>query len=162
MNKEFIVNRIIAFFEEKNLIFTYNEKEQFFSTGFSLLGKLQNVNLMIALGDNDYVVNATLPLKVDESSLSNMSLLFSAINYRLKNGAFTLDLNDGSLHYKVYEKCYGEELPDQQILDSIMLPVTMVDQHSESILAVIFNTKDISDILNEFKLDDEQNDKSES
>lgn len=150
MDISLAAKRIIEFLDKNKLIYTYNEDGNFFSIGFKLTGKLQNVNLFINLGEDDYVVNAILPLRVNESSYADISLLFSAINFRLRNGAFTLDLSDGSLQYKVYERCYAETFSDQQILDSMMLPVAMVDQHSEFILPIIFNTKTISDVLAEF------------
>lgn len=153
MNAELVAKRIIEFFNKNNLVYTYNEKGNYVSSGFKLIGKLQNVDLIINFGEDDYTVNAILPLRVDEASYADMSMLFSAINYRLRNGAFTLDLNDGSLQYKVYEKSYDSSFSDQQILDSIMLPVAMVDQHSEYILAIIFDTKSITEILSDFNTD---------
>lgn len=150
MDVNYISKRLDDFFKKNHLIYTYNDDVKVFSASFSLTGRLQNVNLIISLGEEDYLVNAILPLRVDKDSIADMSLLLSAINFRLRNGAFTLDLSDGSLQYKIYEKCYCNDFSDQQIMDSIMLPVAMVDQHSEFILAVIFKTKSISDILNDF------------
>ena len=68
MNAELVAKRIIEFFNKNNLVYTYNENENYFSSGFKLIGKLQNVNLIINIGEDDYVVNAIIPLRVEEAS----------------------------------------------------------------------------------------------
>lgn len=149
-----VVEQITSYLDSNHFVYTYHEEGQFFFLGFKLSGKLQTVSVFINIGDDEYVVNATLPLKVGSESLSDMALLFAAINYRLLKGSFNIDLSDGTLQYKVYEKCYSEELNEQQIKDSIMIPVAMIDDHSESILSVIFKTRPIGEIINDLSLKD--------
>lgn len=146
-NKEQIIELIKALFERSNFVYQYHEDTESFHAGMKLTKDIESANLVILVSDTYFCVLYYLLLDVEVASRSNMADLICRINEKVTNGFFSLDSDDNTLKYKLFENC-SDRLPTERvILESILVPALMIDQYSKCLHSVACNTASPADAM---------------
>lgn len=122
--------------------FSFDEQRGIFDFMLSLKGRLKQINYLIDVMEDKYVVYAISPLGADANdreAILNLAEFACRANFGLLNGNFELDMRDGELRYKTFVDCPDGEAPDKAIIkNSIHCPAAMYERYSAGIIDVIY------------------------
>ena len=136
-----IASAIDTFLTEDDWKYTFDENRGLFKFGLSLKGKLQQLNYILEIREDDFVVYAISPLGADEADQKMMATMAEFVcraNYGLLNGNFELDMRDGEVRYKSFVDCEDITPSSEMIRNSIYCPASMFKRYGEGIIDIIF------------------------
>lgn len=114
--------------------------------GLNLKSKLQSTKIYIffnSTGYSVYSVVTSIKATDDEAKVACAEYLARA-NYGLTLGNFEFDCDDGEVRYKVHMP-YCNDLPEEVIERSILIPPSMLDKYGNGLVALMMgfsNPKD--------------------
>lgn len=132
---------IKSILEAKNWHFSFIEEIGLFRFGLNLGGNIKNVEYVIDICEDDYLVFAQCPVAADCSDpvqMARMAEFICRANYGLRDGSFEMDFRDGELRYKCYVNCDGMLPSEEVVLASVGRPAAMVKRFGKGILMVLF------------------------
>lgn len=134
--KQAVVKEIQTVFDETGYKYDLNAEKSFFEISFSLKASITQTKIYLFVEDTYFVALATMPLFVSK----NIHLVYeyiARINYGLLNGNFEIDPEDGEVRYKVFVK-FGDKIPSRMaIVDSLGVPVNMLEKYVDGIIDVM-------------------------
>ena len=136
-----IANAIKEFLTNDDWYFSFDEKRGVFKFRLCLKGKINKINYLIRVRDDDYTVYAISPLGAnenDEKMMATMAEFVCRANYGLKNGNFELDMRDGEIRFKCFVDCDAITPTQEMVRNSIHCPASMYDNYSDGIVGIIF------------------------
>ena len=139
---ETIAQKISNFLNEDEWNFLFDAKRGLFKFGLSLRSKLKNINYIIDVKDDEYVVYAISPLGADEDDkemMASMAEFVCRANYGLVHGNFELDMRDGEIRFKCFVDCDGITPTSDMIRNSIHWPASMFKRYGSGIIDIIFS-----------------------
>lgn len=137
-----IANAVTEFLNEDDRHFSFDESRGIFRFVLRLKGKLKNINYIVDIKDDEYLVYAISPPgadKDDAKMMVNMAEFICRANYGLKMGNFEFDFNDGEVRFKVHVLCNGITPTAEMIKRSISCPATIFNRYGSGIVDIIFN-----------------------
>ena len=126
-------------------LFKTDEEQGIFTFGISLSKNIRRAEVVVDVRQNDYLVYGMFPLKADEDNpqqMARMAEFMCRANFGLIAGNFELDFTDGEIRFKYYVDCQSAVPSLDQVKDSILCTIAMLDRYSEGILAILFSDMD--------------------
>ena len=145
-----IANAINELLTEEDWHFSFDEKRGLFKFGLSLNSRIKNVNYIIKVKNDEYMVYVICPLGVDEDDekmKAEMAEFVCRANYGLKNGNFEFDMGDGEIRYKSYVDCEGVTPAVEVVRNSIHCPAAMFERYGNGITDIIFGNTSAKDAI---------------
>lgn len=138
---ESIANAINTFLKEDDWDFSFDDRWGLFKFGLGLKNKLKEVNYLIDVKKDEYLVYAISPLGVDEDNKKMMEVMAEFIcraNYGLQNGNFELDMRDREVRFKCFVDCNDITPTPEIVKNSIYCPAAMFERYGDGIGGIIF------------------------
>lgn len=140
---EKLIKGIKAFFDKTNWKYEYFEDKKMFVTVIDMKDELGKIRVVVHLKESGYITYAILNNTVTSSAMVRVSEYLHRANYGLGLGNFELDYRDGEVRYKLFT-LYGDQATDEDnIIESLVVPILMVDRYGKNLLKVMINN-DIS------------------
>lgn len=140
-----IAGCIMEFLDNDDWKYRFREEDGVFEFTVSFRGTLRQLNYMIIVEDDSYMVYGRTAIGADpddEKILTEMGKYLHDANYGLKCGKFELDREDGEIRYAVYVDC-DEIVPSQAIIrNSIHYTAVTFEKYVPGIMAIIFRGAD--------------------
>ena len=128
-----------SFFDSSGITVSFSEKGGYgiFSFRVKVRSKLQNVQTIVIVREDNYSALITLPLAADEDHRLAVAEYLTRANFNLRIGNFELNMESGEIRYKTYVA--SMDAPDPVIIrNSIFLPLAMIDRFGDGLLEVLF------------------------
>lgn len=138
---ETIAHAIQSFLKEDDWHFAFDEEKGVFRFGLSIRSKLKNINYIVDVRDNEYVVYAIAPVWADEKDkkmMANMAEFECRVNYGLVRGNFELDMRDGEVRFKYFVSCDGITPSQDMVRHSIHYPAVLFKSFGAGIIDIIY------------------------
>ena len=132
-----VVGAIKDFFEKGDMQYKYNEEKQLFRSGVDMQSALGNIDLIISVKENSYVVYAVMNSKAEKNLYNQVAEFLHRANYGMLNGNFEFDYSDGEIRYKTYVNCDGIHPSSNVVADSILLPIIIFERYGKHLLNVM-------------------------
>lgn len=146
-----IVDNIRDFLESDGWNYRFEEDKGLFRFGLNLKAKINKINYVIHVKEDEFCVYAVYPLGVDPEDQEIMTVMTEFIcraNYGLRNGNLELDVRDGEIRYKSFVDCDGQ-LPSQEVIqNSIYCPAAMCRRYASGVVGVIYGGMTAEDAVN--------------
>ena len=137
-----LVRVIEKFLNDDDWNFSFDDERGMFRFGLRIKGKINNINYVVDVKEEEYLVYAISPISADQDDkkmMTNMAEFICRANYGLKMGNFEFDFSDGEISYKVHVPC-EDIIPSTAIVKrSIYCPATLFEQYGSGIVNIIFN-----------------------
>lgn len=120
----------------------YKERDRFINFSFVPISdeELEHTNLL--------QMYTTLPIELQEEQRSAVEKLLLAINTRMAVGHFGLQ-DDGEIYIRhIYSTARSSRINEQQMIDTIILFIAMIDMHEQLIDEVANGVLDVAEALN--------------
>lgn len=148
-----IANAVKDFLVYDDWKFCFDEDLGVFWFVLCVKSTIKEIDYMIQVHDNDYVVYAFSPIGADEDNrdmMLKMAEFVCRVNDGLVNGNFELNMDDGSINYKTYVDCGGGMTPSRVVVrNSIYCCASMFDQYAPGILDIILGDSEAKDAVDE-------------
>lgn len=139
-----IASRIDNFLRNDDWRYQFDEERGVFKFGLNLHSKLKEMNYLIRVKNDCYIVYGIFPIGGDADDISMMQRLAEFVcraNYGLLNGSFELDFRDGEVRFKSYVDCDDNSFPCNEVIrNSIHYPAAMAERYSDGMLNIIFTS----------------------
>lgn len=131
---------------------TYQKDEEKFMVSFGVSG--ENIPITVGIVCNldlqALQLISFLPFNAPSHRMAEMATAICAINYRLALGCFDLNLNDGTVMFKM-SSCFRETLISTQLVSSLIyLTCSTVDESNEDLFALCNGDMTLKDILEKY------------
>ena len=137
-----LVRVIEKFLNDDDWNFSFDDERGMFRFGLRIKGKINNINYVVDVKEEEYLVYAISPISADQDDkkmMTNMAEFICRANYGLNMGNFEFDFSDGEIRYKVHVPC-EDIIPSTAIVKrSIYCPATLFEQYGSGIVNIIFN-----------------------
>lgn len=148
---ETIANAIKSYLKEDDWHFSFDEEKGLFKFDLTLSrGKIKNINYLIDVEDDEYIVYAAAPIGADEEDkkmMANMAEFICRANYGLPRGNFELDMRDGEVRFKCFVDCDGITPTSEMVQHSIHCPAAMFKRYGSGIVDIIFRNATAKDAI---------------
>ena len=137
-----IADVILSFLDGLVLGYTFSDETGVFKFALTMDPPPNLLRFHVHVRAEDFLTYAIFPLSLDVANDDKriaMTEFLCRVNYGLPYGNFELDLEDGTLRYKVTVDCDGREPTSDLFLDSIVLSVSTFQRFSPGILAIYFS-----------------------
>lgn len=148
MQKDQIKKTLIEYFQKKDLAYKSNEGENIIRSSFKIGNKLGVIDLETIIRDNMYVVIAEFPLHVYKEKTSSISEYVLRANWGMIKGCFDFEVDDGKIIFRYTNDLHDTTITDDEIEDSLYLPLSMMQQYGDGFLEVIVNNKSPKEVIN--------------
>lgn len=139
--RESVIDAIHNHLQDKDISYRYDGERGVFHFFLSIGGKAQTLIYVIVPHDHGMTVYARYPMGMDaedeEGKLRLMQFITRA-NHGLRNGNFEMDLDNGSISYKIHNSCRGAEPSSEMVEEAILTAAAMYRKYEEGLLAVLF------------------------
>ena len=137
-----LVNIVKQFLEDDEWNFSFNENIGVFDFALRVKSKIQKINYIIDVHENEIVVYGMCPIGADHTDanmMAQMAEFLCRANYGLKNGCFELDYHDGEIRFRSFIDC-KDMMPSAEVIkNSIHCIATMFKRYAPGIVAIIFS-----------------------
>ena len=124
------------------MAFSFDEDTGIFDFGLRVKSKIQKINYIVDVHEDEIVVYGMCPIGVDHTDadfMAQMAEFLCRANYGLKNGCFELDFRDGEIRYKSFIDC-EETMPSVKVIkNSIHCIAAMYKRYAPGIVDIIFS-----------------------
>ena len=104
--------------------------------GVTIRGALKKIGMLLEFSEEDYLSYGVAPVAAGGDRCGMLRYLTMA-NYGMKDGNFEMDLQNGEIRYKAYVRFGGtEDLSEETILRSLLLPPMMFERYGDGIAAL--------------------------
>ena len=146
MDPKLIYRRVSKYLDDRN--WTYNPHDDKLIITLSVKGEDIPVELLIHVSDEQKLLKiiSFLPFKVAEDKRVDMAIAACAINNQLANGNFDIDIDDGTILFRVAVPFDGG-LPDESIHYLIGVTCITVDEYNDKLLMLNKGMWTIEDLI---------------
>ena len=156
-NKSRIIAAVEDYFEREELKYTPFNERDVAKASFRIKSKLQHVNVFFSAYNSKLIIRIMLPINSDEAERNKVGEFLMRANYGLQIGCFDYDYNDGEISFRVPLYCGTDEFSPptyEQIDDSLMVGIMMVDKYGNSLIKVIFGLLEPEEAIEEAENND--------
>ena len=139
---EKVIQQIKNFFKENDWNYTYDEEKNIFSTNLNMNNVLGIIRIYIVFQESSYVVNAVLNSNVEEQYYVKIAEYLHRANLGMRNGNFEFDYSDGEISFKTFVNFVGMELSNEVVVDSILIPIFMIDKYGKKLVQLMVSNKE--------------------
>lgn len=132
-----IAEKIEEYLKREDWTYEFDTIHGTFSVEADLSCQLKTVLLVTQLQMDSFVTYASLPVEANPRCCDALGEYLHRANYGLACGNFEMNYDDGEVHYKVYVGCGDENPTAQQIADSYIVPLAVVDHYGDGIVALV-------------------------
>ena len=137
-----LVNIVKKFLVDDEWHFSFNENTGVFDFGLRVRSKIQKINYVVDVHEDEIVVYGMCPIGADHTDSNMMAQMAEFVcraNYGLKNGCFELDFRDGEIRYRSFIDC-EEVMPSTEVIkNSIHCTAAMFKHYAPGIVEIIFS-----------------------
>lgn len=145
-----LVNLVKKFLVDDDWHFSFDENTGVFEFGFRVKSKIQKINYIVDVHEDEIVVYGMCPIGTDHTD-SNMMVQMAEFlcraNYGLKNGCFELDFRDGEIRYKNFIDCEDVMSSNEVIKNSIHCTAAMFKRYAPAIVYIIFSGSSAEEVI---------------
>lgn len=138
-----LANLVKKFLDEDDWSFSFNEDMGIFDFSLTIRRKIQKIDYIVDVHENEIVVYGMCPLGADHTDanmMAQMAEFCCRANYALENGCFELDYNDGEIRFRNFIDC-AEMMPSIKVIkNSIYRIAAVYERYAPGIVDVIFCT----------------------
>ena len=134
--KQAVVKEIQTVFDEMGYKYDLYAEKSAFEIGFSLDASINQTKIFLFVEDTYFIALATTPLIVSKN-INSIYEYIARINYGLLNGNFEINPENGEIRYKVYVNFDDKIPPKTAIVDSLVVPVSMMEKYIDGALSVM-------------------------
>lgn len=111
--------------------------------GFNLKCRLSQVEFTLKFGNDGYIAQGFLPLKVQPEFRDEVMRFITMVNFNLRIGNFDIDLDDGEISFRTFT-CYEGMvvLSDAVINQCIEITVSVIEDYGDALIDVMMGYKD--------------------
>lgn len=131
-----IAEKIEAYLREENWAYDFDTIHGAFSVEAELSCSLNTVLIVTQLQTDGFVTYASLPVEAPARCRDAIGEYLHRANYGLACGNFEMNYDDGEIHFKVFVGCADENPSRQQIADSFIIPLAVIDHYGDGIAAL--------------------------
>ena len=108
--------------------------------------------LIRVIGDREVLpLSSPLPGKVPEDKRIDAAVALAAINNRLMNGCFDLDLDSGLIVFRVCQSFHDNDITDEQIHYLLAILFITTDQFNDTLFLMSKGTLTLEQVLEKVK-----------
>lgn len=137
-----LVNIVNQFLVDDDWHFSFDENTGVFDFGLRVKSKIQKINYIVDVHEDEIVVYGMCPLGADHTDanmMAQMAEFLCRANYGLKNGCFELDFRDGEIRYRSFIDC-EDLMPSKEVIkNSIHCTAAMFKRYAPGIVDIIFS-----------------------
>lgn len=137
-----LVNIVKQFLVDDDWHFSFDENTGVFDFGLRVKSKIQKINYIVDVHEDEIVVYGMCPLGADHTDanmMAQMAEFLCRANYGLKNGCFELDFRDGEIRYRSFIDC-EDLMPSKEVIkNSIHCTAAMFKRYAPGIVDIIFS-----------------------
>lgn len=137
-----IVNVIKKFLADDDWHYSFDEDTGIFRFGLKIGSKLQRINYVIDVHDDEFITYGMCPIGADHEDSEMMAQMAEFIcrsNYGLKNGCFELDFRDGEIRFRSYVDCENQMPSTSVVKNSVHCTAAMIKRYAPGIVDIIFS-----------------------
>ena len=145
-----LVNLVKKFLVDDEWHFSFDENTGVFEFGLRIKSKIQKINYIVDVHEDEIVVYGMCPIGVDHNDsnmLAQMAEFLCRANYGLKNGCFELDFRDGEIRYKSFIDCEDVMPSNEVIKNSIHCTAAMFKRYAPGIVDIIFSGSAAKEVI---------------
>lgn len=145
-----IADCISAAFHDQDWRYRFDEEKGLFRTGVAIDGPIQDIQIVIDVKNDEFVVYGMSPVRADRKNVGMMTRMAEFLhraNYGLKNGCFEMDFRDGEIRYRSYVDCDGIIPSKMVIVDTLHVCATMFERYAPGITGIIFTDMTAADAI---------------
>lgn len=145
-----IANVVKKFLADDDWHYSFNEDTGIFRFGLRIRSKIQRINYVIDVHDDEFVTYGMCPIGVDYEDTEMMAQMAEFIcraNYGLKNGCFELDFRDGEIRFRSYVDCENLHPSTEVVKNSVHCTAAMIKRYAVGIVDIIFNGTSAKDAI---------------
>ncbi len=146
-----VVQEIKKVFDKEEWKYKYEEEENIFVSGVNMLSAIGNVDILISVDDDFYIVYTVINSKVEKTCVNAVSEFINRANSGLKNGNFEMDYSDGEIRYKVFSYMNDESVSEEVVTNSMILGVLMIKKYGEGLLKIMLGMKEPEETIREIE-----------
>ncbi len=138
-------NALIAMLEAKQLKYTVEDTQPDFSRiRLRFTGKDLPVTLHILIRADRQIVSvlSAMPYRIEPEHRYDIAVAMAAINHKLADGSFELDVRDGELRFRMTTAFPGVELSDAVFSYLIYVSAETIDRYNDKFL--LLNTGEMT------------------
>ncbi len=137
-----LVNIVKQFLVDDDWHFSFDENTGVFDFGLRVKGKIQKINYIVDVHEDEIVVYGMCPIGADHTDVNMMAQMAEFLcraNYGLKNGCFELDFRDGEIRFRSFIDC-EDLMPSKEVIkNSIHCTAAMFKRYAPGIVDIIFS-----------------------
>ncbi len=108
------------------------------------------MNLLLHVREKHVLyLRSLLPFTIPEDKRIDVIIACNAINYKLINGNFELDMSDGELSFRIAMPYSGADLSPEQVNYMVEVASSTVDEYNDKLLMLIKDMLSIQDFISE-------------
>ena len=137
-----LASAIETYFNDNQYKYTKNDNsndECVYVLRVKLHCKLQNMQELIIVRDDNFSVLGTIPIIADENHRLAAAEYLTRVNYNLRSGNFELNMLDGDIRYKTFSLVGDGPISQDLIKNTIVLPILMIERFADGLLSVLFD-----------------------
>lgn len=145
-----LANLVKKFLVDDDWHFSFDENTGVFEFGLRIKSKIQKINYIVDVHEDEIVVYGMCPIGVDHNGsnmLAQMAEFLCRANYGLKNGCFELDFRDGEIRYKSFIDCEDVMPSNEVIKNSIHCTAAMFKRYAPGIVDIIFSGSSAEEVI---------------
>ena len=136
-----LVNVVKKFLVDDDWHFSFDENTGIFDFGLRVKSKIQRINYIVDVHEDEIVVYGICPIGVDHTdadTMAQMAEFLCSANYGLKNGCFELNFRDGEIRFRSFIDCEDTTPSVKVIKNSIYCTAAMYKRYAPGIVDIIF------------------------
>lgn len=121
--------------------YSFNEGSGVFEFGLRTKSKIQKINYLVDVDDDEIIVYGFCPIgadRADPEMMAQMAEFLCRANYGLRNGCFEFDFRDGEVRFRSFIDCEGVVPTIEVIKNSIYWTSAMFKHYAPGITDIIF------------------------
>ncbi len=143
-----IYEQLCTHLEAAGWKFTRHDDERIVTMG--MRGDDLPIELLLHVREEHVLyLHSKLPFTVPEDKRVDAAIACTAINYRLINGCFQLDIGDGELSFRMAMPYSGADLSLEQVKYMVVVASSTVDDYNDKFLMLIKDKLSIQDFISE-------------
>lgn len=145
-----IVDVVKKFLADDDWNYFFDEETGLFHFGLRIRSKIQKLNYVIDVHEDEIVTYGISPVAVDSDDpemMRRMAEFICRVNYGLKNGCFELDFEDGEIRFRSFIDCKGL-LPSMEVVkNSVGCAAIMFELYASGMVDIIFGGASARDAI---------------
>ena len=145
-----IVNVVKKFLADDNWHYSFNEDTGIFRFNLRIRSKIQSINYVIDVHDDEFVTYGMCPIGADHENpemMAQMAEFICRANYGLRNGCFELDFRDGEIRFRSYVDCENLIPSTDVVKNSVHCTAAMFKRYATGIVDIIFGGASAKDAI---------------